>query len=596
MATDRQVPEVDTPPGPEPPISRPAPMPRAVHGLFLLLVVCLLAVRVSAIRTDSINWDEFGLFARAVDSSRSGELKSGGRPGLGVLVLLPLVSPCEDEIQIVHRGRLLWFILLVGAGLALWWLVRLTLANRRGAEWASWLALALWVGAPIFSRWSLQVRTDQPAIALGLAGGVALIASRRWWPWAIVAGAAFGAGYLFSQKLVYVMALSGLLAAGRQWLDRDWRLRRESLRAFVCAAAGLATVGVYFLVLPWYFDPPSVQTFGQGLRSFDYYRSVLGTRVYRGMLPTLIPHGLVLGLLVLGTVRNLRRLQRETLLAWAVLALGLAVALFHSGALPYFWMTLGLFPAAAAAMALPSLLETTSQLVPRFALLAAAAILAAQGVTSNVALLEDSQAVQRESLEFVRRQFPPAQLGFHPEHAPFCRPDPERLPFYITQKIVGEFTGRHSKERRNALIEEFRDRPVHFILESYRLEQFPFRVKQFWEAHYVPYRLSVAVPGFHLRAPSGQPQEVEVIVPGSYRLLDEDPSERVAVLVGPRQLVEGESIELDIGWHPVTRTNDARGARLLWALDEPPGPLVPFYGEKTIEELRRGRASGLGGL
>ena len=43
------------------------------------------------------------------------------------------------------------------------------------------------------------------------------------------------------------------------------------------------------------------------------------------------------------------------MVAWAVLALGVAVLLFHAAAFSYFWMTLGLFPAVAFTLSRDSL-------------------------------------------------------------------------------------------------------------------------------------------------------------------------------------------------------------------------------------------------
>ena len=81
------------------------------------------------------------------------------------------------------------------------------------------------------------------------------------------------------------------------------------------------------------------------------------------MLPTLVPHALLLvgcvaagGLAWRAPAPASAGASRPTLLlAFAVLALGAGVAAFHAGAFFYFWMTLGLFPAVAFALALAPL-------------------------------------------------------------------------------------------------------------------------------------------------------------------------------------------------------------------------------------------------
>ena len=84
------------------------------------MAALLLLSRVVAIYTQNVHWDEFALLQNAASTAASGELHAGGRPGLAVLLLLPVVSECGDEMFAVHAARLLWlgFTLALACGLA----------------------------------------------------------------------------------------------------------------------------------------------------------------------------------------------------------------------------------------------------------------------------------------------------------------------------------------------------------------------------------------------------------------------------------------------------------------------------------------------
>ena len=106
---------------------------------------------------------------------------------------------------------------------------------------------------PVFLEWSIQVRTDQIAIAGGLWGAVALVASRQRPPLAVVAGLLFGLGYLGSQKLIYVASLGFLLAAVDVWRVRDFDPGRETLRLVNCLATLGTLVAAFFLYVSYEF-------------------------------------------------------------------------------------------------------------------------------------------------------------------------------------------------------------------------------------------------------------------------------------------------------------------------------------------------------
>ena len=174
-----------------------------------------LALRLVAVFQANVHWDEFGLLHFADRTETTGVLHAGGRPGLAVALLLPFVEPCDDEIAVIRRARLLWvgITVLWLAGLA-WWIAEL--APDRSTRWRdAALGTALVALVPAVLEASLQVRTDQIALAGGAWGGALLLVSRRRPALALVAGACFGVAFLGSQKALYVGALAGLLAAGQ---------------------------------------------------------------------------------------------------------------------------------------------------------------------------------------------------------------------------------------------------------------------------------------------------------------------------------------------------------------------------------------------
>src|SRR5690606_8315339 len=106
-----------------------------------------------------------------------------------------------------------------------------------------------------------------------------------------------GVGYLGSQKVIYVLALSGLLALAQLYVSRQWSRPRELRRA----AALIAGLGVAALVhrygMALWYAPQPTGALQEKLDLFAWYRQVIGFRVYRAMLPQLAPH-IVLGLLL----------------------------------------------------------------------------------------------------------------------------------------------------------------------------------------------------------------------------------------------------------------------------------------------------------
>jgi len=555
--------------------------------LLALLAAAFVGLRIAAVYKAAGHWDEFGLFENASITHATGVLMGGGRPGLAQLLVLPLVAGCDDEIAVLHRARLFWVFItlayLVGVGALVGSLQRDP--ERRVAD--GLLAMALLALVPAFLQSSIQVRTDQIALAGGVWAGVALLASLRRPALAIVAGALLGIGFLSSQKLLYVAALVGLLALAQLDFGSRLRLRRDLLRAGLCALGLAACLLVVYQATTRKIsvgpDHPvlSPSVVRNGLSSFDFYRKTIGWSQYRAMLPTLIPHFALLAGLAAATLAAWRRrcaLRGELKLAWSVLALGLAVGSFHAAAFSYFWMTLGLFPAVAFAVAR----EPLGALLPRAGSIGRLALagfwlgLAGPGLAEMALMLRDTQEVQRDSFEFIARNFGAGDAGFQPESALFCRGDAQPIEHYFSADIYRRFAGSASERNRERLIRRFREEPILFIVESFRLNQFPVEIRRFWAENYQPYLASVFVAGRRLEGHRGSSSRFELVAPGEYRWLPSAESRTISV--DGQALAAGETIQLASGEHVADFHEDEPGGELVLALEQPPGlaPLA-FY-------------------
>jgi hypothetical protein len=576
-----------------------------------LALAVFAALRVAAVYTAAGNWDEFGLLENAAISHETGVLTGGGRPGLAQLAVLPLVAGCDDEMPVLQRARLLWVAItlayLVGVG---------TLAaqgqreiggapaaqcrrdegsalaansepERDHSVAAAALAVALLALVPAFLHWSIQVRTDQLALAGGVWGGVALLASLRRPALALASGALLALGFLSSQKLLYVAALVALLALAQLDFGRRVRWPREALRAALCALGFAACLLAVHLLVARDLEIDrdrsvlSETVVRSGLSSFDFYRNTIGWSLYRALLPTLIPHGVLLVGLVAATLAARRRRQpfgAALAAAWSILLLGAAVCGFHAAAFPYFWMTLGLYPALAFAIARQRICDTASAL-GRARPLAVAAFwlgLAAPGAYELLAMLDDAQKVQRDSLAFIHASFEPTAAGFHPESALFCRGEAQPLDHFFSADIYRRFGRPGSEANRARFIEQFRDERILFILDSFRLNQFPIEIRRFWADNYQPYRAAVYVAGRQLAGARGSSSEFELVAAGEYRWIP-SAQPRPIELDGQR-LAPGETIELAAGAHRADFPEDVQQGMLVLALEQPPElPLLSFY-------------------
>jgi hypothetical protein len=249
-------------------------------------------------------------------------------------------------------------------------------------------------------------------------------------------------------------------------------------------------------------------------------------------------------------------------------------------------MTLGLFPAVALALGFDRILQLLDTPRERAGLVALIGLLLAiPSLRASLLLQEDSQAPQRTALEFVARNFAPEDRGFQPESALFCRPDPAPFPTFFSQDIAAAFYSDEAPARIARFLQEFRTRPVRFLVSSIRLQQFPAEVRRFWSLHYVPYRDNVFVPGHELHGEEGTEVSLDVLVPGRYRWWPSLAAGADAVSIDGTPIAPHADLFLGEGPHTARMPRQARGWLTL-ALRDPPGDgaFPPFYGLAMLRE------------
>jgi hypothetical protein len=555
--------------------------------LLLAGLLALLGLRWLAIQRAPFNWDEWALYDSVARSLRDGVLRSGGRPGLTQLLVTPLVDGCRDEVFVARAARLLWLPITLAYLAGLFALLFEWLRERPHRVHDACLGVALLGALPVFLEWSLQVRTDQLALVGAVWGGVALLRSQRRPGLALLAGLAFGLGWISSQKLAYAAALAGVLALGRLHLTRDFAPSREAWRAAL-TLAGFGTVLLCFrsLLMVW-FTLPETHAARQVLGSaqlasaqqsvFPFYRHTIGYSQYVPILPTLAPHAVLLGGLLAASLSARRRGTPDGrgVVVLGVLALGVAVALFHAAAFSYFWMTLGLFPAVAGAIAAGVARDRWLAGHPRRLRVAAVVLwtaIALPALLASADLLRDRQAVQRHSIAFVHRNFSDRQPGFQPEGALFCVA-PQGLGIWFSQRIYKTFESDAAEAHEREVERYFRNTPVHYMVGSFRLNQFPLPLRRFFAEHYQPYRDSVFVAGQRLEGEESR--DFELLVEGPYRWLPFDGASGAEI--DGRRLAPGGIAVLAAGAHAGRALGDGAGMLVL-SLSEPPGPApLAFY-------------------
>jgi hypothetical protein len=394
-------------------------------------------------------------------------------------------------------------------------------------------------------------------------------------------------GLLCTLKGVYVGALVGVLVVFHRLMGDRGSLTKDGLRAstFLLSAAmiwlaykGLVTFG---------FDKAQLQSVETQFESLKMYGSQLNYRLYPYVAHDMIPHGVV-GLGLLGATAPALRARlagsHEILAAWIILAVGVGVAWFHETCFAYFWMTIGLFPAAGAAVALGPIREAIAKdgtKLPLIALihLSSWLLLSAQSVPTGLDVLKNTLRRQRDSMDFVERNFRRDSLGFHVEGALTCREPKNHFQVYFSPHIFHAFYGANAERNIIDFLDEFRDRPVEFIVRSPREIQFPTVIQDFWSDHYVHYKAGVLVPGFSLEPGS---KEVEVLVAGEYRWRPAKEGSASLVLQNQEVAADG-TVRLDQGM--LTLEAPTKGVLHLKQKEAPESASPYFYSEGSMREL-----------
>jgi len=568
--------------------------PRTIKlALIVLAIAYAVAHVIAALFTEAANWDEFVLLSRAERAVRTGVLDGGGRPGLGVALLVPFVDGCTSTMAVVTTLRIVWCGFTFGLLAGLFVFLRSATRREPHAWHVAALGVALIACVPLFLRWSLQVRTDQPAIAAALWAGVALLASRRRPALGLLAGVLVGTGYLFSQKAVYVTALIAVVAAGEHYIDRELVWRRELKRALGVLVGAALALGAYKLIIPLVFAPsPRGGALEGGLDLFRWYRFVLRFRLYGSIVSSVVPHLVLLGLILAAAVRAGRRdtpQRRPLQIGLLVAVLGVAVARFHTASFPYFWITIGVFPAVAIALGWAGIRE----LLPRAHVpvaIGAWVMVLVLGATFRGETLQDTQQIQRDTFAFIDQHLDASMRGFHADGGLVCRQDPDPLRVYLGQTITFVLGGADGQRNTAKLIEDFRSRPVAFIIQTHRLTSFPRAIREFWANHYVLYAHAVMLPGRTIAGLAASTREVDIIVPGAYRWLPGMASPAARLAIAGTQLRPGDTITLARGAHTAELLDPVAAGMLVLAVAAPPGSTAsPFYDAGLILELAGAR-------
>lgn len=411
---------------------------------------------------------------------------------------------------------------------------------------------------------------------------------------AALAGVLFAAGLLCSQKGLYVIGLAGVLfltASVSRGLSVPNGARPEISaalrRAGLVAIGAAATIGLYLALVPETASLVSQRHLASSFDTMDWYRARLGYRAYTIHAARLWVHWLLFASLVLWTTRALLARDRteavRLVTCWSVLILGLAVIRIHASSFPYFLMTAGLFPAVALGLAAGPALEFAGDRKVAAAI-GLAAVLLWKSTPETLEMLQEYQAHQRETLRLVNGSALRSMRGYQVEGGLVCAADPAAMPAMFTQQIKQR--AARGPTAFDDFIAQFRQRPIAYIVESYRMKQFPPKVRQFWDDHYVPYAAALQVAGFRV---SGRDQDlvIDVIVEGSYRWVTSRQGSDGAIVVGTTVVQPGGTLLLDSGKHTVSKADPATSGSLVLAISAAPmGEAFPFYDPRQVRQVR----------
>ena len=549
-------------------------------GLAAVLFA-LLVPRWISIFTESINWDEFTMLARVDRTLRLGDIVGGGRPGLVTLMLTPFVRNCVDAITTAVRARILWQLITLAYLCGVFFLVRNWFRFSRRPEngyLEGAAAVALLAFLPAFVAWSVQVRSDQAALAAAVWGGVCLLSERR--RLAVVAGLLFGLALLCTQKAVYSAALCGLLWAMAMLnrlkepsqVSRNSELAARAGQALLIGLCAAATLAIYAYLVPKTANLVDKGTVVSAWEEMRLARARVGYRAYTIEATRAPLHILLFVTLIITSGRAiLRRAYGDYPLlgaCWAILLLGMAVAVFHGSSYPYFVMTVGLFPAIALGIASGHLARFLGK--SRHAIVGLAFLLLVLGsVPITLEMLDGSQANQRDTMRWIKASGLDAHQGFQVDGALICLTESDPIPPLSHQINMGTL----SPTAFDDLIAEFRRRQLAYVVDLGQLHQFPKTVQRFWADHYHWYYGSVSVAGFDIK-PGSVGLNVDVVSPGLYRWVPFPRTQEVTLVVDGTAVPAMGSVPLAVGPHRLSTRPSGFAGVLVRAIDLPAGEEV----------------------
>ena len=189
------------------------------------------------------------------------------------------------------------------------------------------------------------------------------------------------------------------------------------------------------------------------------------------------------------------------------------------------------------------------------------------------------------SLAFVEEAFTPSARGFGDRHEFVCRSDQNPFPLRSRINIERDFYGEGALERTEVFLNEFRRRPVAFMIPSIEARRYPDRIQEFWRSHYVTYFGHVAVPGRRMAGPGGSGALFEPLVAGSYRWW---PDADGTLRVGDRELQPGESITLPQEVSVDLILVEGGGGIFALQTDRPPAPDLSHFFTRYLERRQAG--------
>jgi hypothetical protein len=553
----------------------------------------LLLPRWVAIFTEAINWDEFTMLARVDQSLRTGGVLGGGRPGLVTLILIPFVRNCVDSVSAAVHARMLWFVITAAYLCGVFFLVRnwFRFAGRgESGRFEGAVAVALLAFLPAFVTWSMQVRSDQAALAAAVWGGVCLLSERRHA--ALLTGVLFGLAILCSQKAVYPAALCGLMwvaaVVGRLQLPGPASHRSEltarAVQITLVVAGSATTLAAYAYLVPAASGLVEKGTVMSAWQEMQTARARVGYHAY-ALEATRAPLHLLLvvSLLVASARAFLGRTNGKQLLlvtCWAILLLGTVIVVVHGSSYPYFIMTAGLFPAVALGLSsghLASFLRERRSMIVALALVAL--ILGSARITLE--LLDGTQANQRDTLRWLKSSGLGEYQGFQVDGALICLSDVGTMRPLSHELNMGQM----SSQSFDDFVEELRRRPVAYVLDAEGLLQFPGKVRRFWSEHYLWYYGSVSVAGFKV-SPEWHQSSIDVFVPGIYRWVPAPPIRAASLEIDGSPVAAGRKVSISVGRHHVSTHPAGAAGTLVLAIPRPvANEIYSFIDARQIDRL-----------